>query len=261
MDIRERRTTAHAQARRSWGRGAKAASREKLLLINEVPAPVLLPARFVAFRAERLFLAVADRLDAVRAYAGSDQSALHCAGSLVAQCDVVFGGAALVAVPLNSEVHVGMSVQELHVGRQGTLLIAADIRLVIVEINVLHILAEQFLVGRRRLGWRRRWRSRHRDAGAGLLRSAGTFRCEVIRSRVRGRNGLRSVGLHRTDAVDGNVGGVAGLPGERGRLPGLDAVRTYGNRSRRSRCRCWWRRRRWRRSGFLAARAQHQQST
>src|SRR5712671_4857675 len=100
--IRERRTTAHAQARKSWGHGAKAASPQKLLLINEVPAPVLLPARFVTLRAERLFLAVANRLDAACIYAGRNQSTLHRAGAFVAQCDVVLRGTALIAMSFDS---------------------------------------------------------------------------------------------------------------------------------------------------------------
>src|SRR4051794_17432990 len=43
-----------------------------LLLLSEyeVPAAILLPALFVALRAERLFLAIADHTDAVSGYAG-----------------------------------------------------------------------------------------------------------------------------------------------------------------------------------------------
>src|SRR5882672_9614712 len=113
-----------------------------------MPAPVLLPARFVALRAERLFFAVADRLDATGVYASRHQSTLHRAGALVAQCDVVFRGTALVAMSFDSKAHIRMSVQELHVGLERTLLITADVRLVVIEINILNILAEQFLIGR-----------------------------------------------------------------------------------------------------------------
>ena len=40
----------------------------ELLQIDEVPAPVLLPALLIRFGTERFFLAVADRLDMVSGY-------------------------------------------------------------------------------------------------------------------------------------------------------------------------------------------------
>ena len=55
-----------------------------LLLIHQVTAAVLLPAGFVAFSAERLFFAIADRLDAAGVDAGCSQSVLHGTGALIA---------------------------------------------------------------------------------------------------------------------------------------------------------------------------------
>src|SRR5215472_13663504 len=75
-----------------------------LFLVHEMTAAVLLPAAFVGFRAERLFLAVADRLDAVAADARCDQRSLYSIGTAIAQSQVVLGRATLVAVALDGEV-------------------------------------------------------------------------------------------------------------------------------------------------------------
>ena len=99
-----------------------------LLLIDEVTAAILLPAAFVLFHAERLFLAVADGLDAAGADSSGGQGTLHCAGTLVAQSQVVFGRAAAVAVSLNREVDAGVLAEELRVGLDDRLLIAVEHR-------------------------------------------------------------------------------------------------------------------------------------
>src|ERR1017187_3255946 len=119
--------------------------RQSLLLINEMAAAVLLPASFVAFCAEGLFLAVADGFDPAGADAARRQCSLHRTG-------------ALVAVSFNRDVYIGMLIEELHVGLQRRLLVTANVGLVVVEVNILNVLAEQVLVRHRR-SWRRwRWR-------------------------------------------------------------------------------------------------------
>src|SRR6476469_6267219 len=62
-----------------------------LLRVHEMPAPVLLPARFIRLGAERLFLPVADGLNPVGADSRADQCVLHRAGTIVAERQVVFG--------------------------------------------------------------------------------------------------------------------------------------------------------------------------
>lgn len=47
------------------------------LLVEEMPAPILLPALFVRFGAERLLFTIADALDAAGVDAGLQQSVLH----------------------------------------------------------------------------------------------------------------------------------------------------------------------------------------
>lgn len=103
---------------------------------------VLLPTGLVGFSAERLLLAVADRLDAAGTDATLRQRALDGACSTVAQCQVVLGGSALIAVSLNHEVDVGMLLQESDIRLQRTLLIRANVGFVVVEINILDVLRE-----------------------------------------------------------------------------------------------------------------------
>ena len=87
-----------------------------LSLIHEVRPPVLRPAGFGAFGAERLFLAVADGANAIRRNAQRDQRLLGGVGAIVAQRQVVLGRAALVAVALDGELDVGMLLQEARIG-------------------------------------------------------------------------------------------------------------------------------------------------
>ncbi len=187
--------------------------RISLLLIDEMPTAILLPASFVAFAAERFLFPVADRLDAAGINARSSQSVLDCAGALVAQGQVVICRSTLVAMPLNREVHVRMLIEELRVGLNRGLLIGANIGLVVIEIDVLDILREQVFIrygrGRR---WRRWWRLRYGQARRRFLGSAGTFRRQVVGRRIGGRYALRTVRLHGANAIDRNVSGIAGLP-------------------------------------------------
>src|SRR5277367_1523620 len=76
----------------------------KLLLVDEMPASILLPAGFVRFRAERFLLAVADRLDAARANARRDQSLLHSCCARISQRQVIFRRTALIAMSFNRDV-------------------------------------------------------------------------------------------------------------------------------------------------------------
>src|SRR5438067_1310235 len=119
---------------------------------------------------------------------------------------------------LKREADIGMLLQERHVCLNCRLLVGANIRLVVVEIDVLHILREQLLVTRCWLLRRRRWRRRiHGYAGGGCLRSAFTFGRQGVGGRVRRTYLLRPVRLHGAySAVNADVGGVGGLPSQGG---------------------------------------------
>src|SRR3974377_1741012 len=126
-----------------------------LLLVNEMPAAVLLPARFVAFRAERPFLAVADGADAVAGNTQLHQRLLGSVRAVVSERQIVLGGTTLVAVSLDGERHFGMLLQEVRIRLQNLLILRLNVVAVVGEEHVLHVLREQHcvaLVG----GWRRR---------------------------------------------------------------------------------------------------------
>ena len=101
--------------------------RFELLLVNEMSTAVLLPASFVAFAAERFFLAVADRLDAAGGDSGGGQRVLHGCRTLVAQGQVIFGRSAFVAVSLHDEMDIGMLLQKSDIRLDRTLLISTNI--------------------------------------------------------------------------------------------------------------------------------------
>src|SRR5207249_8528717 len=74
-----------------------------LALDREVGAAILRPARLVVFLALRTVLAVADDGDPPRVHAPRDEIVHGRLGPPLAERQVVFVGAALVAVPLDEE--------------------------------------------------------------------------------------------------------------------------------------------------------------
>src|ERR1700722_1198897 len=230
------------------------------LLKNEMAAAILLPASFVAFCAEGLFLPVADGLDPAGADASPCQRGFHRTGTLVAQGQVVVGRSALVAMSLNRDVHILMLIEELRVRLQRTLLIAANIRLVVIEVHILDVLAEQVFVRHRWRGRRwRRWCRSHCKPRRSFLRTARSLGNQVIGRRIGRRDALRAVRLHRANPVDRHVSRVARLPCQRRGLPRLNGVGIHRDRS--GRLRRWRRWRRWWRSRFFLAGAQHHYGT
>src|SRR5258708_2071787 len=115
------RAAKHLSQQKRIGRrqSAPPVNMQRSLLVDEVAATVLLPARLVAFCAERFFFAVTDGLDTAGANGGGGQSSLHRAGTLVAQAQVVLGRSALVAVAFNRDAHVGMLIEERSIGLNG----------------------------------------------------------------------------------------------------------------------------------------------
>src|SRR5258708_26407637 len=150
---------------------------------------ILLPASFVALGAERLLFAVADRLDATGVDTLRGQRILDCGGALISQSEVIFGGTAVVAVPLDRDVDVGMLAQKLRIGLDRTLLIAADVSLIVIKVNILDALSEQSLIRRRSILGLRLRSLRYCDAGRRILRPSGTLCGQVVGRRI-GRGNL-----------------------------------------------------------------------
>ena len=87
---------------------------------DEVTAAILLPAGLVRLGAERRFLALGDDGDAIGGDTEADQVGLDGVGAAIAERQVVFGGAALVAVPFDVDPRAGPPLQLVGVLRAGS---------------------------------------------------------------------------------------------------------------------------------------------
>src|SRR4029077_15246927 len=113
-------------------------------------AAVLLPASLVVLRAERLLLAEADGAEAVGRNAQRDKILLDGAGAAIAKAEVVFGGAALVAVAFDDDFDRRGPLQEVRGRREGDAGVGTNVGLVVVKVGVTHFLIEIGLARRRR---------------------------------------------------------------------------------------------------------------
>src|SRR5215470_4379729 len=145
---------------------------------------------------------------------------------------------------LDCEAYVRVLLQECNVGLDRSLLARADIRLVVIKVDVLHILRERLFVSHgclRRRWWRRRWSIDRNPCRRGLGPSR-TLRRQGVRGGLGRTDLFCPVGLNCADVVNTHVGRVGSLPCQRGRLPFINRLRARAQR--RGRC-CWWWRRRW----------------
>src|SRR5713101_1729484 len=117
---------------------------KRLLGHDKVAAAVLLPAGFVALHAEGFFFAVADSADAVGADAQRNHVLLDGGCATVAERKVVFGGTALIAVTFDHDFDLRVITQKIGGLAKSGPGVGADVRLIQIEIGVLHILKEHF---------------------------------------------------------------------------------------------------------------------
>src|SRR6266436_4330498 len=212
-------------------------------------ATVLLPATFVVFHAEGLFLAVADGAQPVRGNTQRDEVLLHGAGAAIAKPEVVFGGAALVTVSFDGRLDLRIILQEIRGFRERLAGIGTNVRFVVIEICVAHFLQEELIEGGLRGRHRRRRRRIYSDARAGVGGAARTRGGDRVSSRIRGRDLGRTLGGDGAHfRRDGELRRVSGIPAQSRRLTLVDGSRTglqgYGGTGgrRRGRRRLW---RRW----------------
>jgi len=177
-------------------------------------AAVLLPAFLVALGAEGLFLAEADGADAVGRDALRDDVLLDGSGAAVAEAEVVFGGAAFVAMALDGDLDRGIVAEEFGGLGEGGAGIGANVGLVEVEVSVANFLEEEFVERRfGRFDYRRR--SGDGDAGAGFCGAAGATGADGIRGGAGRRDVGGALGSYGTDVGgDGNLRGVGGGPAQ-----------------------------------------------
>src|SRR5258708_4815786 len=177
---------------------------------------------------------------------------------MLTQRQVVFRCTTVVTLALNLYFPAFL-LDDLRSLCQRLLRIRTQVRLVIVEVNVLDRLSKELFIGdsrcgRRCGGWG--WFCCYLNLRSGFLRSGCALRGQMIRGGLRRRDGLRSAGINFV-AIQSNVSCVFRAPGQRGRLASLNGSRVGGKIS----AYCFRRRRRWWRSLFLfTAACHHQQS-
>jgi hypothetical protein len=105
-------------------------------------AAVCLPAFLVALGAERLFFAVADGVQAVGGDTELHQVILDGSSAAIAEDQVVFSGAAFVAMAFDGGLDLRMAAEEFGGFAKSLAGISADIGFVKVEVRVFHFLQE-----------------------------------------------------------------------------------------------------------------------
>src|SRR5712664_162057 len=177
-------------------------------------AAVLLPAGLVTLVAEGLLLAEADGVDAVGRNPQRNHVLLHGAGTAIAEAQVVFRGAALVAVAFDGYLEARIVFQEIRgLGERGAG-IGTKVGLVVVEIGIADFFQEEFVVRGPR--WRRRWRRCiDRDARGGVGGSAGAGGGNRVGRRVGWRDLGRALSSDGADfGCDGELRRVGGIPAQ-----------------------------------------------
>src|ERR1700758_4690361 len=114
-----------------------------------MPAAILLPALLVTFRAERPLLAPAYRVDPVGGNAQREKIVLGSLRAPLAEAQVVFRRAALVAVAFDRNVNRRIGAQKFGVFGQCIACVGTNICFVEIEKGIANILLEEFTDSRR----------------------------------------------------------------------------------------------------------------
>src|SRR5208282_3838839 len=134
---RLRRAQARRLSRSGRAGGIQIFARGRLLLLNDkVVAPVLRPAGFVVLVAQRQLFAIADRRHAAGVDAQRLEVILGGLRALGAERNIVFLGAALVAVPFDLHVGLRMVRKPGRVRFQDRTVLLLDVVGVVAEMDV-----------------------------------------------------------------------------------------------------------------------------
>ena len=114
-------------------------------------APVARVAILRGFGAERTLLAETDGFELIARDAQRNEGIFGGGGTAVAQGQVIFGGATFVAMAFDGDdevcVHLEDGFQRAGIALQNGLIFAANIALVVVEVDILHLFAKDLLDG------------------------------------------------------------------------------------------------------------------
>jgi hypothetical protein len=195
-----------------------------LVGLDEVADAVALPAFFVALGAKLFFLAEARGVETVGGNAELHEVILNGRGAAIAEDQVVFGGAALVAAALDGHFDLRILAQEVRGLAESVAGIGADVGFVEVEVGVLHFLEEECaIVDSRRLRRRRWWWRGNSDADAGVRRAAWAAGGDRV-GRGIGRSDFgRALSSDGADIRgDGELRSVGGSPAQSGGIALVD---------------------------------------
>src|SRR5207245_10600010 len=123
-----------------------------------------------------------------------DDVLLHGAGAAIAEAQIVFRGAALVAVSFDGRLDLRVVLQEIRSFRERLAGIGTNVRFVVIEICIAHFLQEELIEGGLRGRHRRRRRRIYSDARAGVGGAARTRGGDRVSSRISGRGRGRTRG-------------------------------------------------------------------
>src|SRR6266513_2827429 len=159
----------------------------------------LLPAGLVALVAEGLLLAEADGAEAI---------------GRIAQGQVVFRGATLVAVAFDGRLDGRVPLQEVRGLRKGSASVGTNVGFVVVEIGIAHFSQKEFVV--RGPLWRRRRRRRiHSDGCSGAGGAAGTGGSNRVSHGVGWGDLSGALSGHGADiGRDAKLRSIGGIPAQ-----------------------------------------------
>src|ERR1700731_4071008 len=121
------------------------------------------------------------------------------------------------------DVDIGMLLQELRIGLQRALLAAANIVLVVIEVDVLHILREQFFFRGVRSGLSRR--CVYGYTSGSVLASSRALSDQMVGCRICWSDLAGAALVDGTNALNADVRRSSSLPSQGRRLTRLNRVR------------------------------------
>src|ERR1019366_1425749 len=186
----------------------------RLSIDGEAGPTILLPARLRRFRAEGLFLAVADDADASSCNACGDQRILCGVGTVLPESKVVFVGATLIAIAADDYLDIRMAGEVRGVFRKDALCVSTNVVGVVIEEDVLNVRLEFFLSRHGVGGSFNSGRSIDGNARCSICGSSVSTRHEMVAGGSTRRDALGSRGGHIADAFDRNAGCVRRAPSQ-----------------------------------------------
>src|SRR6266481_951932 len=182
-------------------------------------AAILLPASLGVLHAEGFLLAEADGAHTVGGDSQRHEILLDGVGTAIAEAEVVFGGAALIAMAFDGDFDRRVLLQEVRSRRERRTSVRTNVGLVVVKISVAYFLIEIGLARRRR----RWWGSIHGNSGSGAGGAAGTCRSDGVGCRVGRRDLGRALSSDGADVgSDAQLGGIGGIPAQSRRVTFVD---------------------------------------